>query len=226
MKNNRRITAIISFSTLAALILMMMAATVLEKIHGTDSALRLVYHSPLFFALWGTLAVSGLCLLISIKTGRKPFTLMLHIAFVVVLAGALVTHLTGEDGEVRLPRGEEVSEWERSDSKMCPLPCPMTLESFDIQYYPGSRMPSDYKSVVLAGGNRYEISMNKIARIDGYRFYQADYDDEASILAINRDPWGIGITYTGYLLLLISMIGFFFQKDTVFRRTIKRINKS
>lgn len=226
MRKKERLLVIIAFGTLAALILMMMVATVLERFNGTDFAFRWVYHHPVFFVLWAALSVAGIGLLISRKLGRQPWTLLLHLSFVVILAGALTTHLTGEDGLVRLPRGEEVSQWERSDGSVRPLPCPMTLEAFQVLYYTGSRMPSDYRSVILVQGERQEISMNNIARIDGYRFYQADYDDEASILSVNHDPWGIGITYTGYILLLLSMLGFFFQRNTVFRSTLKRIAQS
>lgn len=221
--NKGKVANIIAFGTFMAVILMMMAATVLERISGSDMALKWVYHNPLFFALWGVICLLGICLLVSRETGKNPWTLLLHISFVLILAGALTTHLTGEDGSVRLPRGEEVSQWERSDGTLSPLPRPMTLEEFQIQYYPGSNAPSDYRSTILVQGERQVISMNHIAKIDGYRFYQADYDDEASILAVSHDPWGIGITYTAYILLLLSMVGFFFQRNTIFRKSLKQV---
>ena len=40
---------------------------------------------------------------------------------------------------------------------------------------------------------------------------------------MSHDPWGVGITYAGYLLLLLSMIGFFFEKDTAFRKALRRV---
>jgi ABC-type transport system involved in cytochrome c biogenesis permease subunit len=51
-----------------------------------------------------------------------------------------------------------------------------------------------------------------------------DYDSDklGVVLAYNYDPWGIGITYAGYALLLLAMIGFFFLKHTRFRSLIKR----
>ena len=65
--------------------------------------------------------------------------------------------------------------------------------------------------------------MNNILKYDGYRFYQSGYDDDlhGSVLAVSHDPWGVGVTYTGYLLLLISLIGFFFQKNSGFRNAVK-----
>ena len=88
-------------------------------------------------------------------------------------------------------------------------------------------MPSDYRSEItfLPEGKPVLISMNNIAKYRGYRFYQADYDEDGagSILSVSHDPWGVGITYAGYLLLLLSMIGFFFQKDTPFRAALRRV---
>ena len=67
--------------------------------------------------------------------------------------------------------------------------------------------------------------MNHIFRHKGYRFYQAGYeqDGNTSILSVNHDPWGIGLTYAGYLCLLLSMIAFFFRKDSRFRLVLKRV---
>lgn len=154
---------------------------------------------------------------------RRPWTLLLHLSLIVILAGALITHFTGEEGRVRLIRDKETCQWERSDGQICPLPCPLVLEDFQILYYTGSQAPSDYKSIIRAGGRSYEVSMNHIARIEGYRFYQAGFDDEATVLSINHDPWGIGFTYTGYAMLLVYMLGFVFQKNTVFRSILKRV---
>lgn len=226
MQKKEKYLTIICFGLLAALILMMIAATILERYLGSDFAFRWIYYHPIFIVLWAALSITGICLLVSRKTGRQPWTLLLHLSFVVILSGALVTHVLGEEGHVRLPRGQEVSQWERSDGSVRPLPCPITLEKFEVMYYTGSRAPSDYKSLIRVRDEMQEVSMNNIARINAYRFYQADYDDEASILSVNHDPWGIGITYSGYVLLLLSMLGFFFQRNTVFRSTLKRVVQS
>ena len=69
--------------------------------------------------------------------------------------------------------------------------------------------------------------MNHIGKYAGYRFYQADYDEDGqgSILAVSHDPWGVCITYMGYLLLLVSMVGFFFQKDTPYHAARQAIRQ-
>ena len=103
---------------------------------------------------------------------------------------------------------------------MAALPFQVGLESFDIEYYPGSRRPSDYVSVVTFDGEPVTISMNHIGKRGGYRFYQSDYDDDGAgtVLSVNHDPWGVGITYAGYLLLLLSMIAYLFEKDSAWRQ--------
>ncbi|MBQ7381765.1 MAG: cytochrome c biogenesis protein CcsA [Paludibacteraceae bacterium] len=66
--------------------------------------------------------------------------------------------------------------------------------------------------------------MNKPLKYHGWRFCQSDYDSDLQgvVFSYNYDPWGIGITYTGYALLLIAMIGFFFQKNTLFRALLQK----
>lgn len=217
----------LSFGSLVALILMMAAATVVERLRGTDMAFRWFYHSPVFIALWTVAAVCGIYWLVSRGAVRRPFTFLLHVSFVLILAGAMVTHLTGISGEISLRTGEESGTIELEDGTTMTLPFSLRLDEFAIEHYPGSMAPKDYRSevTVLPSGEPFTISMNHILRYDGFRFYQADYDEDlqGSILAVSRDPWGIGITYAGYLLLLISMAGFFFQKDSDFRKVVARL---
>ena len=70
--------------------------------------------------------------------------------------------------------------------------------------------------------------MNKPLKYHGFRFCQSDYDSDERgvVLSYNYDPWGIGITYTGYALLLVAMIGFFFQKNTYFRAFLRQQHRT
>ena len=223
MQINKKAFIIISFVSVAVIIVAMMAATILEKLYGSAFAFRWVYHHPVFILLWGVASLTGLALVYSSLKGRQPWTLLLHASLVLILCGALVTHLSAEEGQVSLPEGETVTAWQRKDGSTAALPCPMRLESFEIERYSGSEAASDYRSRVVADGKTYEISMNHIARIDGYRFYQSGFSDGASVLSINHDPFGIGLTYAGYLLLLVSLGGFFFQRGTRFRQTLLKV---
>ena len=223
----------ISFAALGVLIVAMMAATIIEKLKGTPAAFSAVYHNPVFIVLWAVTALCGLVWIVREGMPRRLFTFGIHVALVVMLAGALVTHLTGQSGSIHLREGEELSSFETEDGASVALPFAMRLDSFRIDYHHGSRMPSGYSSTVTvtpAGGGAPQtsvISMNNILKYKGYRFYQADYDPDGlgSVLAVSHDPWGVGISYTGYLLLLVGMIGFFFEKKSPFRASLKRITE-
>ena len=217
----------LSFGSLAVVIVLMMAATVIERLYGTEVALSRIYHHPVFFALWALAAVSGCALLWRRGAFRKPFTLGLHLAFVLILAGALVTHLTGKSGEIHLREGVPSSVIELEDGSSANLPFPLELKEFRIEYDPGTRNISDYVSELVCQDRPVTISMNHIYKNRGWRFYQADYDEDGqgSILAVSRDPWGVGITYAGYILLLVSMIGFFFEKDGAWHRTVLALRR-
>lgn len=226
----RKILKITGFGSLAAVIVMMMAATFIEKGQGSPAALKAIYHNPVFMVLWAVAAASSLWYLISEGVRKRFFTLILHISFAVILLGALITHIWGKDGQVRLDPGVVTTQWVLEDGSVRELPSPMTLQEFEIVRYPGSMAPSDFKSTINVGSgtDSYElvISMNNIGKIGGHRFYQADYDGDSSILMVVRDPWGVGVTYLGYILLLLGMLGFFFQKESEFRKALGRLSKA
>lgn len=216
---------------MAAVIVLMIAATFIEKIQGTPAALKLVYHNPVFMALWGLAAVCALWFILQGEgLGRRCATVLLHISFPIILAGALITHIWGKEGRVLLEPGKTVTQWVMEDGSQWDLPVPMTLQEFQIDRYPGSTAPSDYRSIITVGtgadASTLTISMNNIGKIDGYRFYQADYVGDSSILMVVRDPWGVAITYLGYLLLLAGMLGFFFQKESGLKRAVTRLSES
>ena len=223
----KRTCKYLSFGAAAILIVMMMAATVVERLHGTPVAFQWFYHSPLFIILWAVAAIAGLIYLVMEGTPKRLWTMGIHIGLTVILAGALVTFLFGESGMIHLREGEETASYKLDDETPATLPFSIRLEQFAIDFYEGTHRPMDYKSDItfLPEGKAVRVSMNNIAKYHGYRFYQADYDEDGqgSILAVSHDPWGVGITYAGYLLLLISMTGFFFEKDTAFRKALRRV---
>ena len=223
----KRTCKYLSLGASAVLIAMMMAATVVEKIHGTPAAFQWFYHSPLFIVLWAVAAIAGMIYLVKAGTPKRVWTMGLHIGLVVILAGALVTFLFGTSGMIHLREGEATAAYELDDETPAKLPFSIRLEEFAIDFYEGTMRPQDFRSDItfLPEGKAVRISMNNIAKYHGYRFYQADYDEDGkgSILAVSHDPWGVGITYAGYLLLLLSMIGFFFEKDTAFRKALRRV---
>ena len=127
---------------------------------------------------------------------------------------------------MKLTKGTPVSEWIDNDGKVHEFPSPLSLEDFEVLYYSGSQAASDYKSIVRANERVLEISMNNIGRLGAYRLYQSGFDGDYSTLTVNYDPFGIAITYCGYALLLLSMLGFFFQRESHFRTSLGRVIKT
>lgn len=122
---------------------------------------------------------------------------------------------------MHLTVGTEVGTFIDQDSKrVIELPFTLCLDSFRVEYYPGTDAPADYVSYIR---DAEPVSMNRILSRQGYRFYQSSFDDdkEGSWLSVNYDPWGIGITYAGYILLGISMLWMLIGRSGEFRRLLR-----
>ena len=127
---------------------------------------------------------------------HRPASLLIHAAIPIILLGGALTTWTGEHYSITLAPGETKEG--------------ITLERFEVLYYPGTHTPMDFVShVTVADGSdvrKADISMNHILRHDGRRYYQEDYDDQGrTTLSVSHDPWGIPVTYTGYALLLLGL---------------------
>lgn len=113
--------------------------------------------------------------------------------------------------------GESVETFETNDGKILELPFSVELEGFEVLYHSGTDAASDYSSRLRFTRNgsvlrEGEVRMNRILSCKGYRFYQTDYDsDEAGVtFTVSHDPVGIAVIYTGYALLLLGLLAFFF----------------
>ena len=134
-----------------------------------------------------------------------------------ILAGALVTTFSAKKGTLHVREGESVDAFESVDGSVSELPFSVALEGFEVVWHSGTDAPADFRSrlrftkngAVLREG---EVRMNHILSCKGYRFYQTDYDsDEAGVtFTVSHDPVGIAVIYTGYALLLLSLLCFFF----------------
>ncbi len=118
-------------------------------------------------------------------------------------------------------------------SKRIKLPFQIKLRDFQLERYPGSHSPSSYASEVTLIDPEdnikmdYRIYMNHVLDYKGYRFFQSSYDPDetGSILSVNHDAWGTGITYLGYFLLTLGMILTFFTKKARIRKLNRLINE-
>jgi len=158
-------------------------------------------------------------------------TVLLHIALMTILVGACVTHFFGEQGEVHL-RADQAQTLSIQPSAISSQKA-ISLFLWDFQVvYDSDNNPVDYITELrLLDRSRQSrkvdegtLRMNKPLKYHNWRFCQSNFDsDQLGVtLRYNYDPWGIGITYTGYALLLIGMVGFFFQKRSLFRAMLKK----
>ena len=185
----------------------MAAATIVERYQGTDYVSEHYYGAWWFSALWALLAAAGIFWFLKQRV-RRLSVVLLHLSLVVILLGALLTHLTAVRGVVPLRKGVLTNEYLTRDMYLHQLPFTICLEDFEVRFYEGSDMPSDYISYVRIDGEPVTISMNNIASKNGIRLYQMDFDAdlEGSILSMNSDPWGTPITYVGYALLFVTLV--------------------
>jgi cytochrome c-type biogenesis protein CcsB len=193
------------------------AATFIEKAYGTAVAKVLIYYSPLFFLLQFLLVVNFVAIAVKhrlLQSKRWGF-LLIHFSFIVILAGALTSHLFGREGVLHLREGiksNQIEVYTNRGPAVHTLPFQMELVKFTLTRYPGSMSPSSYESELLIhldGETLHrQISMNNILDLKGYRFFQAsfDADEQGTILSVNRDVAGRNLTYAGYALLLAGFI--------------------
>ena len=218
-----------AFSLLGILLLILTIATILEKIYGTDFVNEYIYSSVPFVILWGVTAITSLLYIIKSKLHRQPVIFLLHLSLLFILAGAFTTWIYGEQGTMRVRQGEQQTSFTDSKGIFHQLPFSITLNQFEIIYYKGTLAPMDFISHISVADKdchrqiQGKVSMNHIFSYQHYRFYQSGYseDNEGSVFSVSHDPYGIGITYAGYTLLLLSTVFFFFSPQSRFRQLLK-----
>ena len=219
-------------SVYICLVCLLAIATFLEQAYGTDFIEKHIYHSFWFCCVWGILAVAAMMASAGKRLRKFLPALLLHGSFLVILAGAMITFAGSRKGYVHLIAGNKVSSFvEQESGREIDLPFTLLLDSFRVEYYPGTEAPADYISHirVLRPGQGADssscsrtVSMNRILSEQGFRFYQSSFDDDGqgSWLTVNYDPWGTRVTYAGYILLGISMIWLLFSQNGEFRRLL------
>lgn len=203
-------------------------ATIIEKYHGTTFVSEQIYGAWWFTALWAVLTVTACAYMLKQQLYKRMAVFLLHLSFVVILAGALTTHLFAKRGTVRLRTGFAENIYIDKDHRVEQFPFTLTLKEFRIVNYPGTDAPLDYQSVIQSDHGEVIVSMNNIGRLDGYRLFQQSYDTDGGgvTLGVSYDPWGIGITYTGYLLLLVGIIATLLSRKTQMRSLYQKAVKT
>lgn len=164
-----------------------------------------IYTSLPMVILWGAVAIASLTVILRRKLYRRTPVFMLHASFLIILAGAFLTWLTGSSSTVRIPVGGSALIGDME----------VELTRFDIEYYPGTHTPADFISTITVDGDTAAIAMNKPFSAKGYRMFQSAYDPDlsASVFTVSHDPAGTPVTYAGYALLFLSMILYLLPKS-------------
>lgn len=211
-------------------IVCMAAATVVEKYSGTDFVRSNVYGAWWFSLLWAVLTAAGIIYFLRHRC-KSWSGIAIHLSFVVILAGAFVTHVSSERGTVHLRQGAYISTCVMYDRHNQPhdaqMPFQMRLDRFDVQYHEGTDAAVDYVSqfTIIDHGKQYsgKVSMNRIFRYGAMRFYQSSYDNDmlGASVSFNSDPIGIPLTYTGYALLFFSLVYMLFDPHGAYRKLLR-----
>ena len=204
-------------------------ATVLEKSFGPPYIPTTTYEAWWFTGLWILSALLSAFYIIQSRLYRRP-AFILHVAFAVILLGALTTRLTALHGEIHLAEGVPTNTF-TAGAQSHTLPYAITLTRFEVAYYLGTTAPADFIAHVAIAdpelaSDSGTVSMNRILSRRGYRFYQHGIDEDlrGCTLLVAHDPWGIAITYCGYGLLLLGML-LFMGTDKGFRERIQLFAK-
>ena len=218
------------FALYVLVIVCMAAATVVEKYSGTDFVRSNVYGAWWFSLLWAVLTAAGVVYFLRHRC-KSWSGIALHLSFVVILAGAFVTHVSSERGTVHLRQGSYISTCVMYDRHNQPydaqMPFQMRLDRFDVQYHEGTDAAEDYVSqfTIIDHGKQYsgKVSMNRIFRYGAMRFYQSSYDNDmlGASVSFNSDPIGIPLTYTGYALLFFSLVYMLFDPHGAYRKLLR-----
>lgn len=212
----------------------MAAATIVEHYYGSTFVSRHIYGSWWFSLSWIALTILAIAWIVRSKL-RRPALLMLHFSFVVILVGALLTHLSADEGTLHLRQGVTTDSYSRliqpGKTVETTLPFSVRLDSFQIKYHEGTTAVADYLTHFTitdkSGGHKTEatVSMNKIFNYDHTRFCQSGYDNDmrGSRLSLSRDPYGIAVSYTGYALLFLSFLWMLADPKGPYRRILRML---
>ena len=97
----------IAFSLMGVIAVLLVSATIVEKLCGTETAVRYFYTAPWTIALWALAVLfGGWYVIAAFRSGGMRWSVFgIHLAFVVILLGAMLTHTFGIEGAVPLRIG-------------------------------------------------------------------------------------------------------------------------
>jgi cytochrome c biogenesis protein ResB len=208
--------------------------TLVETFLSNGAARLVVYRTWWFDSLTILLALN----LIGCTLRRAPYRphqipwLLTHVALLLIMAGSLITHRFGVQGQMVIIEGEteNVFSAEELDPQQLDtilgqryrLPFNVHAVEFSQVLYPGSGMTRLFKTHVIVTDEdleapvEHDVILNNPFAYKGYKISQSSWIDledgkQATVLGVSYDP-GIPYLYVGGSLLVLSMFGIFFAK--------------
>lgn len=186
-----------------------------------------LYSSPVMMILWVMAVIAAVWALAVRKTWKRPATFFIHVAFVIILAGAAITHFCSTETEIHL-RAEGAPALENgklttNSAQQAKIP-DISLKEFRIETYPGTSTPMDFISVLTdKEGREVELRMNKTLTVGKYKLVQSQFDSDGMgvILKCSSNRTGTTITYIGYIMLGLSFLMYFSEGGSIFRRSLR-----
>lgn len=116
---------------------------------------------------------------------------IVHLSILIILVGAIFGILFGYNGVLNLPEGETSSVAYRDRGIKIPLGFELRCDNFEVEYYPNTEMPKEYKSwlTVLKNGQevmKKSIVVNDPLKFEGVTFYQSSF-------GLHPDGFGKGV---------------------------------
>ena len=166
------------FALYVLVIVCMAAATVVEKYSGTDFVRSNVYGAWWFSLLWAVLTAAGVVYFLRHRC-KSWSGIALHLSFVVILAGAFVTHVSSERGTVHLRQGAYISTCVMYDRHNQPydaqMPFQMRLDRFDVQC-PLQTLAIDFTKNLYGKASYNGYTPEQV--LTGWMFYADDWMQE------------------------------------------------
>ena len=205
--------------------------TFVENDFGAIRAKELVYNNFWYLFIFFLASVNLIVVIYKTKMYLVKARAVFHLAFVVILIGAAITHFFGLDGMMHIREGEKSNIIVIGEDKV-EIPFYLALRDFTLNRYPGSMSPSEFSSDITVvddeNNKKFDahIYMNNTLSYGGYKFFQTSYDtdEKGTQLSVNKDP-GVEITYIGYGLLFLGLILNLFDKKSRFQFLIRKIKK-
>ena len=210
----------IVLSLYVGMMVILVVSTFMAAAVGERMVSEHIYDAWWFMAWWGALGVSLLLVVVQWLRNRarhaascrgigRCAVIHLHVAFLLILLGAALTALTARRGVVYLQPRLEVNRFlDAAHHRILPLPFTLQLDSLEVTCDPGTMQHADYVSHLHVDTVAVTVSMNRVTTVQGYRLTPYSYDEAAQVswLSVNYDPWGIGVTYLGYLWFACSFL--------------------